>query len=374
MYSRWRITPGERYAVAAAALELSTLSPVSGEKKYSRDGSTVSVSRSPTFAFVRGSTRAENIAVSSSSASSEPLSSRSSERASSTTTAFAPSRPEEHVGVGADALEHLDLDVERRQPVAGERGVLEGLGPDPDDHRSPARGAALGSSGSDIEPIRIVSPSTVALDEVHRGRADERRDEEVRGLVVEARRNVDLLNAAVAHHRDTVAERHRLDLVVRDVDRRRADPAVKLLQRGAHRHAQLRVEVRERLVHQERRRLADDRAAHGDALHLPAGERARPAVEQPVEAEQLRGLLDAALDLRLLQLAHPQRVAEVLAHGHVRVERVVLEHHREVALRGLLLRHVAAVDQDAARRDALEPADRAEQRRLPAARTGRRAP
>jgi hypothetical protein len=33
VYSGWRITPDERYAVAAAALELSTLSPVSGEKK-----------------------------------------------------------------------------------------------------------------------------------------------------------------------------------------------------------------------------------------------------------------------------------------------------------------------------------------------------
>jgi hypothetical protein len=56
---------------------------------------------------------------------------------------------------------------------------------------------------------------------------------------------------------------------------------------GAHAHAQLRVEVRERLVHEERLRLAHDRAAHRDALALAAGERGRLAVEQLVEAEQL---------------------------------------------------------------------------------------
>jgi hypothetical protein len=44
-------------------------------------------------------------------------------------------------------------------------------------------------------------------------------------------------------------------------------------------HAQRRVEVRQRLVEQERLRLANDRAADRDALALAAGEFARPAVE-----------------------------------------------------------------------------------------------
>ena len=73
-------------------------------------------------------------------------------------------------------------------------------------------------------------------------------------------------------HRDALAERHRLDLVVRDVDRRDAEPRVQLRERGAHLDAELRVEVRERLVHQERLRLAHDRAAHRDALALAARE------------------------------------------------------------------------------------------------------
>ena len=62
------------------------------------------------------------------------------------------------------------------------------------------------------------------LDEVHRRRADERGDEEVRRPRVERLRRVDLLDAAVAHDGDALAERHRLDLVVGHVDRRRAEP------------------------------------------------------------------------------------------------------------------------------------------------------
>ena len=64
----------------------------------------------------------------------------------------------------------------------------------------------------------------VALDprreQVDRGRADEAGDEQVGRLVVELLGVSDLLEHAAAHHRDAVPERHRLDLVVRDVDRR----------------------------------------------------------------------------------------------------------------------------------------------------------
>ena len=62
---------------------------------------------------------------------------------------------------------------------------------------------------------------------------------------------------------------------------------------GAHLHAQLRVEVRERLVHQEDARLADDRAAHRDALALAARELRRLALEVVGQAEQLGDLAHA---------------------------------------------------------------------------------
>jgi hypothetical protein len=137
---------------------------------------------------------------------------------------------------------------------------------------------------------------------------------------------------------------------------------------GAHAHPELRVEVRQRLVHQERPRLADDGAAHRDALALAAGELRRTPVEQLLEPEHARDLLDAPPDVGLRGSPHLQPVAEVLAHAHVRVERVALEDHRDVPLARSEVGDVAAVDHDAAGRRLLEPGDQAQERGLAAPR------
>ena len=55
--------------------------------------------------------------------------------------------------------------------------------------------------------------------EVHRRRADEAGDELIGRVVVELERRADLRDQTVLHHDDAVGERHRLDLVVGDVDR-----------------------------------------------------------------------------------------------------------------------------------------------------------
>ena len=115
------------------------------------------------------------------------------------------------------------------------------------------------------------------------------------GMVVEVLGRVDLLQVAVLEHGDPVAHRHRLDLVVGDVDRGDAELALQAGDLGAHLHAQLGVEVGERLVHQERRRLAHDGPAHRDALALAARELAGLAVEVRLELEDRR------------RLAHPAR-------------------------------------------------------------------
>ena len=72
---------------------------------------------------------------------------------------------------------------------------------------------------------------------------------------------------------------------------------------GARLDAQLGVEVRQRLVHQEHARLAHDRPAHRDALALAAGQRLRLAVEVRLEVEQLGRL--AHLRQLLLLAARP---------------------------------------------------------------------
>jgi hypothetical protein len=101
-----------------------------------------------------------------------------------------------------------------------------------------------------------------------------------RRVVVDVDRAADLLDHAEVHHDHAVGERHRLDLVVGDEDAGGLQLPVQLLDLEAHLHAQLGVEVGERLVEQERGGLAHDRAAHGDALALAAGERARLPVEE----------------------------------------------------------------------------------------------
>ena len=145
------------------------------------------------------------------------------------------------------------------------------------------------------------------------------------GRVVEQLRLGDLLEHAGAHHRDAVAHRHRLDLVVRHVDRRRLELLLELRDVRAHLYAQLRVEVRKRLVHEEDLRAADDRAAHRDALPLTAGQLLRLAVELLRQVEHLRRPRHALVDLVLRLLAQAKAERDVLEHRQMRVERVVLD-------------------------------------------------
>ena len=137
---------------------------------------------------------------------------------------------------------------------------------------------------------------------------------------------------------------------------------------GAGLDAQLGVEVGQRLVHEEHGGLADDRPAEGDALALAAGELLGLAVEQLLELEDPGRLVDPLLDVRLGDLAQLEAEREVVADRHVRVERVALEHHRDVAV---LRRDVVddlVADAELALADLLEPGDHPQARRLPAAR------
>ena len=208
----------------------------------------------------------------------------------------------------------------------------------------------------------------VGAHDVHRRRADELGDEEVHGPVVERLRHVELLQHAVAHHRHAVAEGHRLDLVVRDVDRRHGEGALDARDLGAHLDAELRVEVRERLVHEERLRLADDRPTHRDPLALAAGKRPRPLAEDLLEPQDTRRVANPPVDLLALELSQLQPEGHVLVRGHVRVERVVLEDHRDVAVLRREVVHDLAADANDAVADRLEPGHHPERARLPAAR------
>ena len=198
----------------------------------------------------------------------------------------------------AGRLDHLNLGL---GAVVGDD---EMLGPDAVD-RGPAvaagrrRAERQRDAARPGEPGRAVRADRAACRKFIAGEPMKPATNRLARPVVELERRADLLDQAVVHDDDLVGHGHGLDLVVGDVDGRGLQPLVQLLDLGAHLHAQLGVEVGQRLVEQEHLRVAHDGAAHGDALALAAGELARIAVEQRVEAEDLGGALDPLRRSRL---------------------------------------------------------------------------
>ena len=186
-----------------------------------------------------------------------------------------------------------------------------------------------------------------AGDEVRR--ADELGDELVGRALVDLPRLAQLHHAAGLHDGDVRGQRQRLDLVVGDVDRGDAQLALQPLELVAQRLAQLRVEVGQRLVEQQQRRLDDQGAGQREALLLTAGQLGRLAPGLRGELHRGEHPLDALGDLLLGgpvgALAHLQGERDVVEHGHVRPDGVGLEDHAQAALvGGHVHRAVAALD------------------------------
>ena len=129
-------------------------------------------------------------------------------------------------------------------------------------------------------------------EEVHRRRADEPRDEQVGRAVVQLLRCADLLGHAGKQHHHPIPQCHGLGLVVRDVYGGGAQPILQPGDLRAHLHAQLGVQVRQWLVHQERLGIAHDGAPHRHPLPLAAGQLGGLAIQKVGQVKDFRGLLD----------------------------------------------------------------------------------
>jgi hypothetical protein len=115
----------------------------------------------------------------------------------------------------------------------------------------------------------------------------------------------------------------------------------------AHGQAQLGVQVGQRLVHQQHARLDDHRTRQRHALALAAAELRRKALRQRLQADLFERLFGALLHFIGRPLACAQAVGHVVEHRLVGEQRVVLEHHADVALVGRHGRDVVAVEEDA---------------------------
>jgi hypothetical protein len=169
-----------------------------------------------------------------------------------------------------------------------------------------------------------------------------------------------------------IRQGQRLDLIVSDADRADLQPPHQLAQPHPRLLPQLGVEVAQRLVEQEQRRLVDDGARQRHPLLLSARELVRVAPGHRRKADLAQHRVRPLAHLCRRHLAHAQRVLDVLEHGAVRPQRVRLEHEAESALLGGQRRARRAVEEhavaepDAALVGMIEPGDGAQQRRLPA--------
>ena len=204
--------------------------------------------------------------------------------------------------------------------------------------------------------------------QVHAGAAEEMGHERVGRLRVERLGRGHLLQLPLAHDRDAVAHRHGLDLVVGDVEGGGRQPRLQLHDVGPGLDAQRRVEVGQRLVHQEDEGLAHDGPGQRHPLALAARELPRLAVEQRGQPEGLGGPLDLDRPLVLVDAALAERELDVLGHRQVRVERVALEDHGHVAVLGVDVVDDPVTDGDGAAGHLLEAGHQAQRGRLAAAR------
>src|SRR4029453_11824443 len=135
-------------------------------------------------------------------------------------------------------------------------------------------GGGLAQHGPANRVLRLhncigAGPAELAVNDVHGGRPDELRHEQVSRTIVDFEWLTDLFDHAIVHDDDAVRHRHGFYLVVRHIYRRRFQTLVQRLDLGAHRDPQLGVEVRQWLIEQEHLGIAHDRASHGDTLPLP---------------------------------------------------------------------------------------------------------
>ena len=156
---------------------------------------------------------------------------------------------------------------------------------------------------------------------------------------------------------------------MRHEHRRDPQAALKCGDLDPHLLAQLEIKVRQRLVEQQHRRIDDQRAGERDALPLAAGHLQRPALAQTGELHQVERLRDALRRFRRRHLSHSQAECDVFSGGHVRKQRVVLEHDADVPPERRQAFDMLALEPDLASRRREESGDQAQRRRLAA--TGR---
>ena len=167
---------------------------------------------------------------------------------------------------------------------------------------------------------------------------DEIRLTDETGNVGVHRSSVDFLGRAhlcdfpSGKHGHPVCHRQRLLLIVSHVDAGEAVFLHDAADLAAHLHAELGVEVRERLVEQQAAGFHHQRPGEAHALLLATGHLVDGAVAVATEPHHFQSLRHPPLDLHLRDFPLLQAEGDILADGQVWPQRVALENHRRLAL------------------------------------------
>ena len=183
--------------------------------------------------------------------------------------------------------------------------------------------------------VLAVLPHQLRAEGVHLGRADEARHEQIHWMLKYLRGGANLLDEAVLHDDDPVAERHGLGLVMGYIDKGRVDLFPQENDFGTHLIAELGVQVGQRLIHQKHLGIPNHGTTDGHTLPLAAGQRPGLPCQIFGNAQHLRRFRDASEHLIVGNLLQTKAESHVLKHRQVRVQGVVLEHHGDVPILGL---------------------------------------
>src|SRR3989442_9958575 len=204
-----------------------------------------------------------------------------------------------------------------------------------------------------------------AVEDVHV--AEEVHDERVGGVLEDLLGRARLLDMPVVHDDDAVGDLERLLLVVRDEHAGHVQLVVQAPEPLAELLAHACVERPEGLVEQEDLGFGRQRAGERHALALPARDLTGHGALVALELHQPEQLAHPRAHARPRHAAHAQPEGDVLEHGEVPEERVVLEDEAHVTLGRRRVGHVLVGVADGARVGDLQAGDDAEQRRLPRA-------
>ena len=180
-------------------------------------------------------------------------------------------------------------------------------------------------------------------------------------------RRADLLDEAVLHDDDAVAQGHGLGLIVGDVDKRGVDALPQLDEFGPHLIAELGVQIGQRFVHQQYLRVNNNSSSQSNPLLLTTGKLRRHPVFQVTDLDGFQYLLYLRLHLCSGHLTVFQAKGDVILDGHMRKNSIVLKDHTHITQMGRDIIDDLVIYFDRAAFDRVEADDHAQQSRFAAA-------